>query len=449
MLNQIGLKAKPRIVDGDVYFQTIGNQETKAADGLRQLVPGLPAPVQLHVPDRRERRSSPRTTRTSATSTTRRSTPCSPRPTRSRHQRGGAPSTPTVDKQLVTNGDIVPYGQPHAAVHHVEPDGLRQSAAVPPGAAATMYSTFAPQGLATLTEREGHAPRCPSRSAGRLIISSKARGVSGDHRSAAPSTHPTQRPRRGARLHRGRADPRARPVAARAGAGCGATDRARVRRAVPGAHRRRLLAPRVREARRAHDAGAPTTSPTRSRSAARRSTSSRSTACRSARRGTASFFLGADRNGRDVAVRLLYGGRNSLEIGFVATLITMFLATSSALLAGYFRGVDRRRRLARVLDVLWAFPVVLLGVALGVALALGGLNSGRSRSRATRCWIPRSSSASSTSRTWPSRSAGRCSALREREFVDAARAAGRRARCGSCSARCCRTSSRRSSSSSR
>src|SRR5690242_14694935 len=36
------------------------------------------------------------------------------------------------------------------------------------------------------------------------------------------------------------------------------------------------------------------------------------------------FFLGADSNGRDVAVRLLYGGRNSLEIGFAATFITMF-----------------------------------------------------------------------------------------------------------------------------
>src|SRR6185436_20396361 len=34
------------------------------------------------------------------------------------------------------------------------------------------------------------------------------------------------------------------------------------------------------------------------------------------------FLLGADQNGRDIAVRLLYGGRNSLEVGFVATLLT-------------------------------------------------------------------------------------------------------------------------------
>jgi peptide/nickel transport system permease protein len=87
------------------------------------------------------------------------------------------------------------------------------------------------------------------------------------------------------------------------------------------------------------------------------------------------FFLGADSVGRDVAVRLLYGGRNSLEIGGVATLITMVLATIIGVAAGYFRGwVDGI--LSRVLDVLWAYPVVILGVALGVTLAVGGLNLG-------------------------------------------------------------------------
>ena len=38
------------------------------------------------------------------------------------------------------------------------------------------------------------------------------------------------------------------------------------------------------------------------------------------------FFLGADSNGRDVMVRLLYGGRNSLLIGIVAALITTLLS---------------------------------------------------------------------------------------------------------------------------
>src|SRR5689334_9209811 len=51
------------------------------------------------------------------------------------------------------------------------------------------------------------------------------------------------------------------------------------------------------------------------------------------------YFFGADSLGRDVAVRLLYGGRNSLEIGVIATLITMTLALIIGLMAGYFRGI--------------------------------------------------------------------------------------------------------------
>ena len=50
------------------------------------------------------------------------------------------------------------------------------------------------------------------------------------------------------------------------------------------------------------------------------------------------YFFGADELGRDTAVRLLYGGRNSLEIGIVATAITMVLATILGVLAGFYRG---------------------------------------------------------------------------------------------------------------
>jgi peptide/nickel transport system permease protein len=89
----------------------------------------------------------------------------------------------------------------------------------------------------------------------------------------------------------------------------------------------------------------------------------------------ARFFLGADSNGRDVAVRLLYGGRNSLEIAAIATLITMTLAIALGTLAGYTRGLTDGV-LSRLFDLVWAYPAVLLGVALGVALAVGGLNLG-------------------------------------------------------------------------
>ena len=87
------------------------------------------------------------------------------------------------------------------------------------------------------------------------------------------------------------------------------------------------------------------------------------------------FFLGADRNGRDVLVRLLYGGRNSLMIAFAATIMTTLLSVLLGVLAGYMRGrTDTAIR--SLLDVLWSFPVIVLGVALGVALALGGLTIG-------------------------------------------------------------------------
>ncbi len=83
------------------------------------------------------------------------------------------------------------------------------------------------------------------------------------------------------------------------------------------------------------------------------------------------FFLGADSNGRDEAVRLLYGGRNSLEVGAIGMLITMFLSVTLGVLAGYTRGwVDAI--LTRVFDIIWAYPVYILGVALGVSIAVGG-----------------------------------------------------------------------------
>src|SRR4051794_19098922 len=50
------------------------------------------------------------------------------------------------------------------------------------------------------------------------------------------------------------------------------------------------------------------------------------------------YFFGADTNGRDLAVRLLYGGRTSLEIGGMATAIIIIFGTLFGLLAGHFRG---------------------------------------------------------------------------------------------------------------
>ena len=84
------------------------------------------------------------------------------------------------------------------------------------------------------------------------------------------------------------------------------------------------------------------------------------------------YFFGADSNGRDLAVRLLYGGRTSLLIGGVATVIIILFGTLAGLLTGYFRGVADMI-LRPVMELIWSFPVVILGVALGTALALGGI----------------------------------------------------------------------------
>jgi peptide/nickel transport system permease protein len=84
------------------------------------------------------------------------------------------------------------------------------------------------------------------------------------------------------------------------------------------------------------------------------------------------YFFGADSNGRDLAVRLLYGGRTSLIIGGIATVIIIVFGTLVGLLCGYFRGVADMI-LRPLMELIWSFPVVILGVALGTALALGGI----------------------------------------------------------------------------
>jgi peptide/nickel transport system permease protein len=100
------------------------------------------------------------------------------------------------------------------------------------------------------------------------------------------------------------------------------------------------------------------------------------------------FFFGADgRLGRDEMVRLMYGGRTSLFIGLTSALITSFLAISLALLAGYYRGWTDTV-ISRILDVIWSIPVLLLAIALGVALAVGGLQIGPLKISGGSIWIP-------------------------------------------------------------
>lgn len=132
------------------------------------------------------------------------------------------------------------------------------------------------------------------------------------------------------------------------------------------------------------------------------------------------FFLGADGSlGRDEMVRLMYGGRASLFIGLIAGLITTAAGTVLGLLAGYFRGW-RDTLISRTLEVIWAFPVLLLAIALGLVLAVGGLQIGPLTIPSGSIWIPIMiiSVVFVTYTARPVR--GEVLSLREKEFVEAA-----------------------------
>ena len=136
------------------------------------------------------------------------------------------------------------------------------------------------------------------------------------------------------------------------------------------------------------------------------------------------YLLGADQNGRDVMVRLMYGGRTSIYIGVLAAVITTLLAVTVGVLAGYYRGwVDSV--LSRILDVVWAFPVLLLGIALGTTLALGGLRIGGLQIAGDSLWIPILIIGVVYVPYMARPIRGEVLALREKEFVEAAVAAGK------------------------
>jgi peptide/nickel transport system permease protein len=136
------------------------------------------------------------------------------------------------------------------------------------------------------------------------------------------------------------------------------------------------------------------------------------------------YFLGADQNGRDVMVRLMYGGRTSIYIGIMAALLTTFWAVVVGLATGYFRGWTDSI-LSRVMDVIWAFPVLLLGIALGTALAVGGLKLGPISIAGDSLWIPILIIGFVYVPYMARPIRGEVLALREKEFVEAAVAQGK------------------------
>jgi peptide/nickel transport system permease protein len=131
------------------------------------------------------------------------------------------------------------------------------------------------------------------------------------------------------------------------------------------------------------------------------------------------FVLGTDNLGRDVAVRLLYGGRNSLMIGIGSALICTLVALTLALLAGYYRG-GCDWLISRFFDIIWAFPVLLLAIAISSALSINGFHHFGISIEPGSLWIPTLVISYVLIPYIGRPIRGQILSLREKEFVEAA-----------------------------
>ena len=135
------------------------------------------------------------------------------------------------------------------------------------------------------------------------------------------------------------------------------------------------------------------------------------------------YILGADELGRDIGTRLLFGGRNSLFIGVTSAAICTVLSVILALLAGYFGGIVDWI-ISRFFDLIWAFPVILLAIALGTALSVNGFHHWFINLSGSSLWITIFVIAFVFIPYIGRPLRGQVLALRNREFIEAATAQG-------------------------
>jgi peptide/nickel transport system permease protein len=110
-------------------------------------------------------------------------------------------------------------------------------------------------------------------------------------------------------------------------------------------------------------------------------------------------------------------------IGVTAALMTVILSILLGLVAGYFGGWSDAG-IRSLLDVLWSFPVVILGVALGVALALGGIKIGPISIAGSSLAVPIFIIGLVYIPYMARPVRGQVLSLKEKEFVEASRAQG-------------------------
>jgi peptide/nickel transport system permease protein len=136
---------------------------------------------------------------------------------------------------------------------------------------------------------------------------------------------------------------------------------------------------------------------------------------------SAAHPFGVDDLGRDVLSRVIYGAQVSLEVAFISTAAAVVIGVTVGTVAGFFRGwVDTV--LSRLMDIVLAFPILLLAIGLASACSLGNgcLGGLITPGRVTLIVVIGLSS-------WPYIGRiirGQVLSLREKEFVEASRSLG-------------------------